>query len=258
MYVYGAQSKTMKKLAVYAIAGVVLLAACKDLQKIATDAQNQINQAGGTGTPLTNGEAVQGLKDALKQGTNKATGSASAVDGFNKNLAIRIPFPAEAQKVKDNAIKLGMQAQVDKFEETLNRAAEEAAKSATPIFVNAITSMTIGDGLGILRGADTAAMHYLRVKCTDSLKVKFRPVVANATKKVELTKYWKPLADAYNKIPFVTPVNPDLDGYVCDRAINGLFKLIGDEEKNIRTNPLARGTDILKKVFGSKENPHNK
>lgn len=248
----------MKKLAVFAIAGAFVLVACKDLQKIATDAQNQINQAGGTTTPLSNTDAVQGLKEALKQGTNKSTSSASAVDGFYKNPAIMIPFPPEAQKVKDNAIKLGMQGQVTKFEETLNRAAEEASKSAAPIFINAITSMTIGDGLAILRGADTAAMHYLRTKCTDSLKVKFRPIVANATKKVELTKYWKPLADAYNNLPFVTPVNPDLDGYVCDRAINGLFKLIGDEEKNIRTNPLARGTEILKKVFGSKENPHNK
>lgn len=258
LYVYAAQSKTMKKIVVFAIAGVVLLAACKDLQKLATDAQNQINTGAGAGTALTNGEAVQGLKDALKQGTNKSTGAASAVDGFYKNPAIFIPFPPEAQKVKENALKLGMSAQVTKFEETLNRAAEEAAKSAAPIFINAITSMTIGDGLTILRGSDTAAMHYLRTKCTDSLKIKFRPTVAAATKKVELTKYWKPLADAYNKIPFVTPVNPDLDGYVCDRAINGLFKLIGDEEKNIRTNPLARGTEILKKVFGSKENPHNK
>ena len=110
----------MKKLAVFAIAGVVLLAACKDLQKIATDAQNQINTAGGGTTPLSNTDAVQGLKEALKQGTNKSTGAASAVDGFYKNPAIFIPFPPEAQKVKDNAIKLGMQAQVTKFEETLN------------------------------------------------------------------------------------------------------------------------------------------
>lgn len=246
-----------KKLAVLVVACGVLFAACKDLQKLATDAQNQINTAGGATQGLTNGEAVQGLKEALKQGTNKSTSAASAVDGFYKNPAIFIPFPPAAQKVKENAIKLGMQAQITKFEETLNRAAEEAAKSAAPIFVNAITSMTIGDGLTILRGSDTAATNYLRTKCTDSLMVKFKPIVANATKKVELTKHWNPLATAYNKLPMVTPINPDLDAYVCERAISGLFKMIGDEEKNIRTNPLARGTDILKKVFGSKENPHN-
>jgi hypothetical protein len=249
----------MKKLAVLIVASGVLFAACKDLQKLAADGQKALEQASGTGgTSLTNGEAVNGLKEALKQGANKAGTSASAVDGFYKNPAIFIPFPPEAQKVKEKCIQLGMQSQVTKFEETLNRAAEESAKTAAPVFVNAISGMTLGDGLGILRGSDTAATNYLRTKCTDSLKVKFRPIVANATKKVELTKYWNPLATAYNKIPMVTPVNPDLDGYVCDRAIHGLFKLIGDEEKNIRTNPLARGTDLLKKVFGSKENPHNK
>jgi hypothetical protein len=248
----------MKKIALFAFAGSILLLACKDLEKITKDVNNTLGQAGAAAAPLTNADAVKGLKEALTQGTNKSTGSASKTDGFFKNPAIFIPFPPAAQKVKDNAIKLGMQAQVTKFEETLNRAAEEAAKSAAPVFINAITSMTIGDGLGILRGADTAATNYLRVKCTDSLKVRFMPTVKAATSKVELTKHWTPLATAYNKIPFVTPINPDLDAYVCERAISGLFKLIGDEEKNIRTNPLARGTELLKKVFGSKENPHNK
>lgn len=249
----------MKKLAVFVIAGGLLFAACKDLEKLASDGQKALEQAGGAGaTPLSNADAIKGLKEALTQGTNKSASQASQTDGFFKNPAIFIPFPPAAQKVKDNAVKIGMGAQVTKFEETLNRAAEEAARNAAPIFINAITSMTLGDGLGILRGSDTAATNYLRVKCTDSLKVKFRPVVAAATQKVELTKHWTPLATAYNKIPMVTPINPDLDGYVCERAINGLFKLIGDEEKNIRTNPAARATDLLRKVFGSKENPHNK
>ncbi len=246
-----------KKLAVLILACGVLFAACKDLEKLAADGQKALEQAGGAGA-LTNGEAVNGLKEALKQGANKSASSASQTDGFYKNPAIFIPFPPAAQKVKDNALKVGLSAQVTKFEETLNRAAEEAAKSAAPVFINAITSMTLGDGLGILRGSDTAATNYLRTKCTDSLMFRFRPIVNNATKKVELTKYWTPLATAYNKIPLVTPINPDLDAYVCERAISGLFKLVGDEEKNIRTNPLARTSDILKKVFGSKENPHNK
>lgn len=246
----------MKKIAVYLLAGSIFLVACKELQKLATDAANSVGTT--TTAPLTNADAIKGLKEALKQGVNKGTTSASKPDGFFKNPAIFIPFPPEVQKVKDWALKLGMTEQVNKFEETLNRAAEEASKSAAPVFINAITNMTIGDGLNILRGSDTAATNYLRVKCTDSLKIRFRPIVETATKKVELTKYWNPIASKYNMVPGVTKVNPDLDGYVCERAINGLFKLVGDEEKNIRTNPVARGTDILKKVFGSKENPHNK
>lgn len=250
--------KTMKKLSIFLFASSILFIACKDLQKLATDASNTLGVTGVGAVPLTQADAVKGLKEALTQGTNKAVSSGSKTDGFFKNSAIFIPFPPVAQKVKDNAIKIGLGAQVTKFEETLNRAAEEAVKSAAPIFINALTSMTIADGLGILRGKDTAATNYLRVKCTDSLLVRFKPPVKNATSKVELTKQWKPLVDAYNKIPFVTPINPDLDAYVCERAVGGLFKLIGDEEKNIRTNPLARGSEILKKVFGSKDNPHNK
>lgn len=244
----------MKKLAIFIVAGGMLFAACKDLQKLAADGQ----KAMGSTAPLSNADAVSGLKEALKLGANKAASSASQTDGFYKNPLIFIPFPPAAQKVKENAIKLGMTAQVTKFEETLNRAAEEAARSAAPVFINAITGMSLTDGLTILRGADTAATNYLRTKCTDSLLVRFRPIVASATQKVELTKYWNPLATAYNKIPLVTPINPDLDGYVCERGISGLFKLIGNEETNIRTNAAARTSEILRKVFGSKENPHNK
>ena len=249
----------MKKIFFLAASAVVVLVACKTLED-ATKAIDQVNTTvnGGTGTGLTNGDIVNGLKEALTQGANKSASKASALDGFNKNPRIRIPFPPAVQNVKDWAIKFGMQSQVDKFEETLNRAAEEASKDAAPIFVDAIKTMTVADGLTILRGADTAATHYLREKCTAPLNTKFKPTVHNATEKVQLTKYWTPITSAYNKVPGHSPVNTDLDQYVCDRAIDGLFKLVGDEETNIRTNPVARGTDILKKVFGSKENPHNK
>lgn len=246
----------MKKYILLAASAVVLLGACKTLEQVSKGLDN-INT--GTGTvPLTNAEIVNALKDALTQGTNKSTALASKVDGFNKNAKIRIPFPPAAQKVKDWAVKFGMQGQVDKFEETLNRAAEEASKDAAPIFVDAVKTMTIGDGLTILKGTDTSATHYLREKCSSPLNTKFKPTVHTATEKVQLTKYWTPITSAYNKVPGHTPVQTDLDQYVTSRAIDGLFKLIGDEETQIRINPAARATEIMKKVFGSKDNPHNK
>ncbi len=250
----------MKKIFFTVIAAVFVVTAC-DVNKALSEVNKAVDTyggTGGTGTGLTSGEIVNGLKDALTQGTNKSTAKASAVDGFYKNPRLFISFPPAAQKVKDWALKVGMKNQVDKFEETLNRAAEEAVKGAAPIFIDAIKTMTITDGLTILRGTDTAATHYLREKCTAPLNTKFKPTVHNATEKVQLTKYWTPLTTAYNKIPGHTPVNTDLDQYVTDRAIDGLFKLIGDEETQIRVNPAARASDILKKVFGSKENPHNK
>ncbi len=250
----------MKKI-FFAAATVALIITACDLNKDITTVNKDLNTLNTStgGTPvLGNSDIVQGLKDALVQGANKSAAAASAVDGFNKNPKIHIPFPPAVENVKDWAIKFGLQAQVDKFEETLNRAAEEASKDAAPIFVDAIKNITVSDGLSILRGVDTAATHFLRQQCTAPLNVKFKPTVHNATEKVELTKYWTPITTAYNKIPGHTAVNTDLDQYVCDRGIDGLFKLIGDEETNIRTNTAARATDMMKKVFGSKDNPHNK
>lgn len=202
-------------------------------------------------SPLSNEEVINGLKDALTIGTNNSTAFASKVDGYYKNSALFIPFPPEAKKVKDYASKVGMSSQIDKFEETLNRAAEEAAKDAAPIFVNAIKGMSIVDGFALLKGTDTAATHYLKDKTTTELVQKFTPVVQAAIDKVELTKYWNPLISKYNKIPLVEKQNPDLTSYVTQKALQGLFKLIAEEELKIRKNPVARVTDILKKVFGS-------
>jgi hypothetical protein len=249
----------MKKFLLLAASAAIVISSC-DVNKALDQVNKGLNTVNtGTGAPgLSSAEIANALKDALMQGTNKSTESASKVDGFNKNPKIRIPFPPAVQNVKDWAIKFGLGGQVDKFEETLNRAAEEAAKGAAPIFIDAVKTMTINDALGILKGADTSATHYLRVHCTAPLNVKFKPTVHNATEKVQLTKYWTPITSAYNKVPGHTAVNTDLDQYVCDRGIDGIFKLIGDEETNIRINPVARATDIMKKVFGSKDNPHNK
>jgi len=239
------------RIALILASSILLFAGCsqKDIQR--TLDQVGLN-TGGSG--LTTSEVSAGLKEALVKGSGYAVDLSSVTDGFNKNTRLRIPFPAEAQKVKDTALKLGLNSQVERFETTLNRAAEEAVKEAKPIFINAITSMTVEDAFGLLKGGNNAATEYLRRKTGDQLFAKFEPKVSDAVEKVELTKYYSPLASAYNTATTFTggeAVNPDLTAYVTQGAIDGLFTLIADEEQKIRQNPAARVTDLLKKVFGS-------
>jgi len=223
-------------------------------QRGGVNLQNVINTGNtilnGGGVKLTNDEVVKGLKEALNVGINKSVDKASAVNGFFKNPAIFIPFPKDVEKVKTTLSSVGMKPQLDKFVETLNRAAEIAAKDATPIFINAITSMSLTDGISILKGNETAATTYLKTNTNDQLKIKFLPVVKNALQKVQITKYWNPLASKYNKLPMTKKVNPNLEDYVTNKAIEGLFKLVGDEESKIRKDPASRVSDLLKKVFG--------
>ncbi|MES2133678.1 MAG: DUF4197 domain-containing protein [Bacteroidota bacterium] len=207
----------------------------------------------GTATGLTNDEVIKGLKEALSVGTNNSTALTSKLDGFNKNPLIFIPWPAEAATMKEKLVQLGFQQQITDFETSLNRAAEDATKNAAPIFVDAISKMTISDGFAILNGNDTSATHYLREKTSASLKQTFSPVVTDAISNVKVTSYWSPLISTYNKIPGVNKLNPDLNAYVTDKAVNGLMTLIAQEEVKIRKDPMARVTDILKKVFGSKK-----
>ncbi len=222
------------------------------IEKQGADALKKVDGAGaGTSSPLSNDDVVKGLKEALNVGTKNSTASASATDGFFKNPLIFIPFPPDAQKVKDKAIALGQKDQVDKFEQSLNRAAEEASKEAATILINAITSMSVSDGFAILKGANNAATQYLRDKTTADLLVKFKPIVDAAIAKVQVTKEWTPLITTYNRIPFVEKQNPDLSDYVTKKALDGLFKLVEAEELKIRQNPAAQVTDLLKKVFGS-------
>jgi len=239
------------KLMTIAVATAVLFAGCDELTGIT---ETVLGDGSGTqaAPALTNDEVISGLKEALTVGINKGSGLASKTDGFFKNPQIKLPFPPDAQKVKDKAIDLGLQNKVDQFELTLNRAAEEATKEAGPIFIQAIKDMSIGDGFAILKGEDNAATNYLRDKTTSKLVSAFSPKVKEAIDKVQLTKYWTPLTKAYNSANILTggsDVNTDLNAFVTERAIQGLFQLIEKEEKNIRKDPLARATDILKKVF---------
>jgi len=235
---------------------LIILSACSSqtFKDTMETVNRTLNEAGGGA--LSTSEVVSGLKEALVVGTGEAVDVGSKANGFYQNPKLYIPFPPEAQKVKSTALNLGLVSQVTQFEETLNRAAEEAVKSAKPIFVNAITSMTIEDAFGLLQGGDNAATEYLRRKTTASLISTFEPKVQAAVNKVELTKYWNPLASAYNTTTTLTggsQINPDLTQYVTERAIDGLFVLIAEEEKSIRENPAARITAILERVFGSPE-----
>lgn len=238
----------------FLLAAVTLLSASAcaqiDWKKAQKDAEKAVNQYSSKNKKPTNAEVIKGLKEALKVGTNNSTSLASKLDGFNGNPKIKIPFPEEAIKVKNTLENIGMKPQVDEFVTTMNRAAEEAAKEAAPVFVNAITSMSISDGFTILKGADNAATQYLKDKTTAELTTKFSPIVKNAINKVQVTKYWNPLITKYNMIPGVEKKNPNLEEYITQKALEGLFKLLADEELKIRKNPGARVSDILKKVFG--------
>lgn len=206
----------------------------------------------GAETPLTTAEVAEGLKEALIKGISNGSDLASQLDGYFKNPEIKIPFPPEVKKVEDKLRQIGLGNEVDKFVMTLNRGAEDAAKEAKPIFIAAIKSMTIQDAWGILRGEQDAATQYLKRTTTPQLKEKFKPVIQNSLNKVSATKYYGDIVNTYNKIPFTDDVNPNLDDYATDKAIEGLFTLIAKEEKNIRQDPVARTTELLKRVFGAK------
>lgn len=200
---------------------------------------------------LSNGDIISGLKEALNVGTQKSTGKLSMADGFFKDAAVKILLPPEAQKVEKTVRSLGAGKLVDNAILTINRAAEDAAKKASPIFLSAIKKMTINDALNILKGSDTAATAYLKKTTGIELAAAFRPVIDSSLIKVNATKYWKDVFETYNKFSF-NKVNPDLGAYVTERAINGIFYYVAQEEKNIRKDPLAYANDILKKVFGKK------
>lgn len=217
------------------------------------DVTNKVTGTSG-GAGLSNDEIISGLKEALSVGATNGASLASKADGFYKNQMIFIPFPPEAAKVKSAAEKVGMSSKVEEFVMTMNRAAEEAAKEAATVFINAVKGMSVSDGLKILKGADNAATEYLKANTSAELKQKFMPIVKAATQKVQVTKYWEPLISNYNKASFLTggeKINTDLDAYITDKAIEGLFKLIAVEEGKIRKDPVARVSDILKKVFGN-------
>lgn len=206
---------------------------------------------------LTNEEVVAGLKEALTVGINNAVDVTSARDGFLENAAISIPFPESAQNMKEKALEWGLDDQVDKIVETINRAAEDASKEATPIFVNAIKNMSINDGFAILNGGEGAATKFLKDNTTSQLVDAFSPRVQESIEKVKLTEYWNPVMSRYNQAMTFTggeKVETDLNKYITERAVDGLFHMVEKEENKIRLNPAARVSELLTKVFGSLNN----
>ncbi len=198
---------------------------------------------------LTTTDVVSGLKEALAVGTQNGNQKLSAVDGFFKDAAIKILMPDEAKKVEQKLRSVGLGKQVDNAILSMNRAAEDAAKSATPIFINAIKEMSISDAWGILKGGDFAATNYLKSKTTAELTTAFRPVIEQSLAKVEATKYWNTVFTTYNTFS-KEKVNTDLAAFVTEKALAGIFYQVQLEEQKIRKDPLARTSDILKKVFG--------
>ena len=199
---------------------------------------------------LGNDEIIAGLKEALTVGTEKGTAMLSKENGFFGNELLKIVLPPEAQKIEKTLRSVGFGKQVDDAILTMNRGAEEACKEAAPIFVNAIKKMTVQDALGILKGADTAATGYLRNNTTAALTNAFKPIIDGALEKVGATKYWSTMVTTYNKFS-MQKINPDLSTYVTERALQGVFTQIAVEEKNIRKDPVARTSELLKKVFAN-------
>jgi uncharacterized protein DUF4197 len=215
-----------------------------------------LQQASGSFPASTSGTQQSKIADALKQaltiGTQNSANRLSSVNGFFADAAVKILMPPEAQNVEKTLRQFGLGSLVDKTILSLNRAAEDAAKSATPIFVNAIKQMTISDALGILQGGDFAATNYFKDKTTAALTAAFSPVITNSLGKVDATKYWSDMFSAYNKFSN-KKVPTDLNAYVTQKAIDGIFYEVGLEEQKIRKDPAARVTDLLKQVFGGNQ-----
>ncbi|WP_034044235.1 DUF4197 domain-containing protein [Wocania ichthyoenteri] len=217
------------------------LTACAELQEIA----KQLPQSGGIG----NTEIASGLRQALDFGIDKQVTKLTQTDGFYKNELVKILLPEELQKVDKALRDIGLSKLADEGLKVLNRAAEDAVKEATPIFIDAVKGITFADAKNILLGNNDAATQYLTSKTQTALYDKFNPVIKNSFSKVGADQIWENLINKYNNIPFTNNVNPDLTDYVTGEALKGVYTMIAVEEKEIRTKLSSRTTDLLKKVF---------
>ncbi|MDO9376661.1 MAG: DUF4197 domain-containing protein [Bacteroidota bacterium] len=226
-----------------AIMSMMILSSCDVLQQLPTNTY--------PGTGVSQAEAAQGIKEALSQGLVKAVVQLNRENGFFGDALYKILLPPDAKKIENALRTVGLGKSVDKAILQINRGAEDAAGFAQPIFIDAIKQMSLTDAINIVRGGDTSATHYFRTKTLDKLTAAFSPVIKTSLDKVEATRYYGDIVKTYNNFPTTfNKVNPDLAGFVTERATNALFDLVAKEEKNIRENPIARTTEILKKVFG--------
>ena len=227
---------------IFAVILIFNLTACAELRQVV----NQLPQSRGV---LTNTDIASGLRQALDFGINKQVSKLTAKDGFFKNELVKILLPEELKKVDKALRDIGLSNLADEGLKILNRAAEDAVKEATPIFVNAVKDITFADAKNILIGKDDAATQYLTSKTQTALYNKFLPVINSSFSKVGADQIWKNLITKYNTIPFSNNVNPDLTDYVTGEALKGVYTMIAMEEKEIRTKLSSRTTDLLKKVF---------
>lgn len=204
------------------------------------------------GTGVTEAEAAGGIREALAQGVTRGITLLNRTDGFFGNALYKMLLPPDAKKIENTLRDLGFGKKVDQAILQINRAAEDAVGYAAPIFGDAIREMTIMDALNIIRGPNNAATEYFRQKTSDRLIAAFSPVVKNSLDKLNATKYYADIVNLYNNFPTtINQINPDLPSYVVGKAVDALFDLVAKEEANIRENPLARTTELLRKVFGS-------
>ena len=224
---------------------VVSLSSCAEMQQV----MNQLPQTQG----ISGVDIAGGLKEALNNGISKQVTKLTTTDGFYKNELVKILLPEELRKVDSGLRKLGLNSLADEGLKVLNRAAEDAVKEATPIFVDAVRNMTFMDAKTILMGNDNSATNYLQNSTSTALYGKFNPVIKNSFTKVGADKVWTNIITKYNSIPLVNKVNPDLTDYVTNQAMNGVFKMVAVEEKNIRTNINSRTSVLLQKVFAMQD-----
>ncbi len=224
---------------------VISLSSCAEMQQVL----NQLPQNQGIGGV----DIAGGLKEALNNGISKQVTKLTAVDGFYRNEAVKILLPEELRKVDSGLRRIGLSSLADEGLKVLNRAAEDAVKEATPIFVDAVRNMTFMDAKSILMGNESSATNYLQNSTSTALYGKFNPVIKNSFTKVGADKVWSNIITKYNSIPLVNKVNPDLTDYVTNQAMNGVFKMVAVEEKNIRTNLSSRTSVLLQKVFAMQD-----
>lgn len=222
----------------------------KNLKNKAKEKTATVKPSNLTSSGLSQDEVGKGLKEALNQGVKKGVTQLNKKDGYLKDPQIKIPMPNEAKKVEEKLRSLGQGAKVDDAIESMNRAAEDAAAGAKDVFVAAIKGMTLADAMSILKGDNDAATKYLNKATKAELTRRFQPIIKVSLDKVGATKHWTTVFGSYNKIPFVTKINPNLEEYVTEKALIGLFVQVAKEELKIRQDPTARATDLLKKVFG--------
>ena len=233
----------------WAFAAMVCFSSCDALQSAMSNAA----RTGAGGSQLSNAQIIQGLKEALNQGVTKGVASLARTDGFFGDALLKILFPPEARQVESRLRQLGLNNMVDQAILKINRAAEDAAGGAKNIFVNAITQMTVNDAMGILMGEKNACTQYLQRTTSSQLFNSFNPVVRSSLNKVGALDAWNSVITRYNQIPMVQRVEPNLDNYVTNKTMDGVFHMVEKEERNIRLNPAARASDLMRRVFARQD-----